>query len=56
MLKNGKEICSCPHIDCKRNGKCDECSKFHGNNKTYCQKLLKRKLSGDSHEKNQSNS
>ncbi|MDR1693538.1 MAG: hypothetical protein LBR72_09305 [Oscillospiraceae bacterium] len=35
MLRNGTYKCSCPHTECKRNGKCDECAAFH-RGKTRC--------------------
>jgi len=43
MFRSGTDKCGCPHTDCRRNGKCDECSAYHGKNMTYCQKNLRRK-------------
>ncbi|MCL1823335.1 MAG: hypothetical protein FWG44_03945 [Oscillospiraceae bacterium] len=46
MFRNGTDKCSCPHIECKRNGKCDECFAYH-KGQTYCKKnpisILKQK-------------
>lgn len=44
MLSNGTDICSCPNTDCKRNGKCEECQKYHGerNSLPKCQRNAKK--------------
>jgi len=41
MFKNGKDQCSCPNKDCKRNANCDECWAYHNGN-TYCVKEQKK--------------
>ena len=46
MFKNGKDKCSCPHTDCVRNAKCEECHDYH-KGMTYCVKEKQRMAGKD---------
>lgn len=48
MPDGGKKKCSCTYTACERNGKCEECKKFHkdSNSLTGCERLEKARKEG----------